>query len=72
MAQHIDRHIPANNNAGWPIAAGVIALAAACAIGATVIHGKTYRQPTDVTWSTPNGTPKTDAGHAQPASAEHK
>lgn len=48
--QHQDRYVPANVNGGWPIAAGVVALAMALALMAFVVHEKTYKPPTDVTW----------------------
>lgn len=48
--QHQDRYVPADTNGGWPFAGAVIALAIACIIGATLIHNKTYKNPTDPTW----------------------
>jgi hypothetical protein len=48
--EHQDRYVPANVNGGWPIAAGVVALAIVCIVTAYVIHEKTYKHPTDVTW----------------------
>jgi hypothetical protein len=48
--EHQDRFVPADVNGGWPIAAGVVALAAALIIMAYVVHEKTYKHPTDVTW----------------------
>lgn len=50
MAQHTDRYVPADTNAGWNIAAGVLLLTAAIIVAATVIHKRTYKHPTDVTW----------------------
>ena len=47
---HVDRYVPANTNGGWGIAAGVILLAVACIVTVTIIHKRTYRHPTDVTW----------------------
>jgi hypothetical protein len=47
---HQDRYVPADTNGGWPIAGGVILLAVACILGATYIHKKTYKPPTDPTW----------------------
>lgn len=44
------RYVPAQTNGGWPIAAGVVALAVVCIVTAYVIHEKTYKHPTDVTW----------------------
>lgn len=48
--EHKDRYVPADTNGGWPFAGGVILLAVACIIGATMIHKKTYKHPTDPTW----------------------
>lgn len=48
--QHVDRHIPADVNGGWPIAAGVMLLVIVCIAMATYVHKKTYKHPTDVTW----------------------
>ena len=48
--EHQDKFVPADTNGGWPIAFGVVALAVALIVGATVIHNKTYKNPTDVTW----------------------
>ena len=50
MAPHTDRYVPADVNGGWGFAAGVIVLALACIAAATVIHNKSYKHPTDVTW----------------------
>lgn len=44
------RYAPANTNAGWPIAAGVILLAILCIAGATYLHKTTYKHPTDPSW----------------------
>jgi hypothetical protein len=48
--QYVDRYVPANTNQGWGIAAFIVLLALACVATATVIHKKTYKHPTDVTW----------------------
>jgi hypothetical protein len=50
MQPHRDRYIPAKTNGGWGVAGLVVALAVALSIGAGVIHYKTYKHPTDVTW----------------------
>lgn len=50
MVEHTDRHVPANTNAGWDIAAGVLLLTALLIAGVTYIHKRTYKHPTDVTW----------------------
>lgn len=47
---HQDRYVPADTNGGWPIAGGVVLLAVACILGATYLHKKTYKHPTDPTW----------------------
>jgi hypothetical protein len=48
--EHQDRYVRADVNGGWPIAAGVVALAVALIVMVAVIHQKTYKPPTDVTW----------------------
>jgi hypothetical protein len=48
--EHQDRYVAANVNGGWPIAAGIVALALAFIVMAYVVHEKTYKHPTDVTW----------------------
>lgn len=48
--EHTDRYVPANTNGGWGFGAAIILLAVACIVTATVIHKKTYKHPTDVTW----------------------
>ena len=53
--QYSDRYVPADNNAGWGVAAGVVLLAVICIATATYIHKKTYRPPTDVTWQAKGG-----------------
>lgn len=60
--EHQDRYVPANTNGGWPFAAGVVLLAVICAVGATVIHKKTYKNPTDPTWHAIQGK-KAEPGH---------
>ena len=60
--EHQDRYIPAHTNGGWGIAGGVIALAVACAVLATVVYNKTYKHPTDVTWHGV-GSGTSGAGH---------
>ena len=61
--EHHDRYVPANTNAGWPIAGGVILLAVACIIGATLIHKNTYKNPTDPTWHAKGQRPAATAEH---------
>jgi hypothetical protein len=60
--EHQDRYVPADTNAGWPFAGGVILLAVACIVGATYMHKKTYKHPTDVTWHAKGQRPQ-GAGH---------
>ena len=48
--EHKDRYVPAVTNGGWPVAFGIIALAAVCILSAYTIHKKTYKHPTDPTW----------------------
>jgi hypothetical protein len=48
--EHRDRYIPADNNAGWGVAAGIVFLAIVCIATATYVHKRTYKHPTDVTW----------------------
>jgi hypothetical protein len=47
---HQDRYIPARTNEGWGAAAATVLLALLLAIGATVIHKRTWKQPTDPSW----------------------
>ena len=60
---HRDRYIPARTNEGWGAAAATILLAVALIIGATVIHNRTYKHPTDPSWR---------AAGSQPASSVPK
>jgi hypothetical protein len=48
--EHQDRYVPADTNGGWPIAGGVVLLAVVCAVIATTVYKRTYKNPTDVTW----------------------
>lgn len=62
---HIPRYVPARTNDGWGIAGLVVLLALACAVGAGVIHKRTYKHPTDPTAGSVN---RSAAGHeAAPA-----
>ena len=47
---HQDRYVPARTNEGWGAAALTVLLALALIAGATVIHKRTYRPPTDPAW----------------------
>ena len=60
--EHQDRFVPADVNGGWPFAAGVVLLAIIFITGATIIHKKTYKKPTDPTWHAIQGK-KADPGH---------
>ena len=46
---HAPRHVPARTNDGWPVVGLITVLTAALIIGVTVIHKRTYKQPTDPT-----------------------
>ncbi len=46
---HTDKYVPADNNGGWGVAAGIIVLALLFISAATYIHKRTYKPPTDVT-----------------------
>jgi hypothetical protein len=48
--EHKDRYVRAETNGGWPVAGGIILLAAICIATATYIHKATYKHPTDPTW----------------------
>ena len=61
--QQVDRYVPADTNAGWGIAAGVILLAVLCIATATYVHKKTYRHPTDVTWHAKGSSEAHGTGH---------
>ena len=47
---HQDRYVPARTNEGWGAAAATILLALILIVGATVIHKRTYKHPTDPSW----------------------
>jgi hypothetical protein len=48
--EHVPRYVPARTNEGWSIALGVVLLAVACIVGATIVHKRTYKSPTDPTY----------------------
>ncbi|HEU4994750.1 MAG TPA: hypothetical protein VFT29_08020 [Gemmatimonadaceae bacterium] len=62
--KHVPRHVPAKTNEGWSVVALVALLAAACIVAVTVIHRRTWKQPTDPTYTrslnqrTPAGAPR--------------
>jgi hypothetical protein len=60
---HQDRYVPARTNEGWGAAALTILLALVLIAGATIIHNRTYKPPTDPSWR---------AAGQQPASAVPK
>jgi hypothetical protein len=50
MAEYRERYVPADTNAGWPVAGGVIVFTLLLIGAVTYIHKQTYKHPTDVTW----------------------
>jgi hypothetical protein len=44
---HVPRYVPAKTNQGWSIVGLVTMLTIALIVGVTVIHKRTYKQPTD-------------------------
>jgi len=54
---HRDRYIPARTNEGWRAAAATVLLALVLVIGATVIHKRTYKPPTDPSWRAAGSQP---------------
>lgn len=62
---HQDRYVPARTNGGWRAAALTVGLALALAITATVIHKRTYKQPTDPSWRAAGQAPAAEVprGH---------
>ena len=65
---HVDRFIPFKRE-GWGIALFIVALAIGSAAFATVVHKRTYKDPTDVRFQTA-GSATGGATHAAP-SASH-
>jgi hypothetical protein len=65
---YVPRYVPARTNDGWGVAALVFLLALACAVGAGIIHKRTYKHPTDPTTGSVNGRA---AGHDAAAPAAH-
>jgi hypothetical protein len=47
---HQDRYVPARTNGGWMAAAATVLLALVLIASATVIHLRTWKQPTDPTY----------------------
>jgi hypothetical protein len=43
---HVPRHVPAKTNEGWPVVGLVTLLTAALIFAVTVIHRRTYIDPT--------------------------
>lgn len=44
---HVPRHVPAKTNQGWPIVGLIAMLTTALIVAVTVIHKRTYTDPTD-------------------------
>ena len=65
---HVDRFIPFKRE-GWGIALFIVALAIASAAFATVVHKRTYKDPTDVRFQAA-GSAAGGAAHGAP-SASH-
>jgi len=65
---HVDRFIPFKQE-GWGIALFIVVLAIASAAFATVVHKRTYKQPTDVHFQAA-GSATGGASHGA-ASASH-
>jgi hypothetical protein len=47
---HQDRYVPARTNDGWSAAAATLLLALILITGATIIHKRTWKQPSDPTF----------------------
>ena len=60
---HQHRYVPARTNEGWGAAALTVLLALVLIAGATVIHNRTYKPPTDPTWRAAGQHPATKAAH---------
>jgi hypothetical protein len=62
---HHDRYVPARTNGGWGVAAATVALALVLAVAATVIHQRTWKQPTDPSWRAAGSAPAAEVprGH---------
>jgi hypothetical protein len=58
---HQDRYVPAHTNQGWRAAAATVLLALVLAASATVIHKRTWKQPSDPTYRAIGERPT--AGH---------
>jgi hypothetical protein len=56
MSKTFGTHVPAKTNEGWGVAGLVVLLTAACIVAVTIIHQRTYKNPTDPT--NPNGGAK--------------
>jgi hypothetical protein len=63
--EHQDRYVPARTNQGWGAAALTVLLALVLIAGATVIHKRTYRPPTDPAWRAAGTQPASEVprGH---------
>jgi hypothetical protein len=58
---HRDRYVPARTNDGWRAAAATVLLALILAVSATIIHKRTWKQPTDAAYQAIQAQPT--AGH---------
>jgi hypothetical protein len=58
---HMDRYVPARTNDGWGAAVATVLLALALIAGATVIHKRTYKPPTDPSWRAAGQQPASTA-----------
>ncbi|HEX3160374.1 MAG TPA: hypothetical protein VHQ45_17770 [Gemmatimonadaceae bacterium] len=45
------KHVPANNNSGWGVAALIVGIAIAFNVWSTWVHVTEYRDPQDPLWS---------------------
>jgi hypothetical protein len=61
---HQDRYVPARTNEGWRAAALTVLLALVLIAGATVIHYRTYKPPTDPSWRAAGQQPAAEVPRA--------
>jgi hypothetical protein len=62
---HQPRYVPARTNEGWGAAAATVLLALALITAATVIHKRTWKDPTDPSWRAAGSVPAAEVprGH---------
>lgn len=53
---YVPKYVPAKTNQGWPIVGLITAITIALIVMVTVIHQRTYKHPTDPTWSPRGGS----------------